>query len=50
MRDDLRSPSAEVVALQQLCSLVNLFVRKHEIVAVIPTATPLVIRCRPGGK
>jgi hypothetical protein len=34
------SSSAEAVALEQLCSLVNLFVRKHEIIAVIPTATP----------
>jgi hypothetical protein len=34
---DRYSPTPEVVALQQLCSLANLFVRKHEIVAVIPT-------------
>jgi hypothetical protein len=34
--DDPPSPSADVVALQQLSSLANLFVRQHEIVAVIP--------------
>jgi hypothetical protein len=31
------SSATAVIALQQLCSLANLFVRKHEIVAVIPT-------------
>jgi hypothetical protein len=39
-REDRLSPTPEVIALQQLCSLANLFVRKHEIVAVIPTRTP----------
>jgi hypothetical protein len=41
--DDPPSPSVDVIALQQLSSLANLFVRQHEIVAVIPvipTASP----------
>jgi hypothetical protein len=37
IHDDPHSSTTAVVALQQLCSLANLFVRKHEIVAVIPT-------------